>query len=167
MTDHGFDRFVDRNNPPLVVVTVQVGNELAGCMVGFHAQASIEPELYAVWLSKANRTTRLAVHAEHLAVHYLRAGQIDVAEHWGSLTGDATDKFADVEWEPGPHGLPLLGACPDRLVLERVELVDVARADHVCWLGRVESAHVAADAPGPFRLSDAGGLTPGHPAEDT
>lgn len=164
---HDFDRFVEHNNPPLVVVTVQVGDERGGCIVGFHAQASIEPELYAVWLSKANRTTRLAVRAEHLAVHYLRAGETSVAEHWGTLTGDETDKFADIEWDRGPYDLPLLAACPDRLVLERVELIDVPAADHVCWLGRVASAQVSADAPGPFRLADADGLSPGHAPDDT
>ena len=149
---------------PLVVVTTQVDGERGGCLVVFHTQASIEPELYAVWLSRANRTTALATNADHLAVHFLTRDQKDVAEHWGSLTGDETDKFAGVEWFEGPHDLPLLTACPDRIVLERVEVMDMPEADHLCWMGRVESARPDHDEP--LRLSDVDDITPGHEADD-
>jgi len=152
------------DDAPLVVVTTQVGGERGGCLVGFHTQASIEPELYAVWLSRANRTTALALEAEHLAVHFLARDQKSVAEHWGSLTGDETDKFATVEWERGPHDLPLLRACPDRMLLERVEVMDLAQADHLCWLGRVESARPEHGEP--LRLEDADDVRPGHEADE-
>lgn len=165
MTDQDFDRFVEGTNAPLVVVTVAVGPDRAGCVVGFHTQASIEPTVYAVWLSKANRTTQLALQAARVAVHYLRDDQLEVAEHWGSLTGDETDKFANVDWEPDADGVPLLAACPDRLVLERVGLIDVADADHVCWLGKVTAAAVSGHPGTPLRLADAQSLTPGHDAE--
>lgn len=88
-----------------------------------------------------------------------------MVENWGSFTGDEIDKFADVAWEAGPHGLPMLTSCPDRMLLERVELIDVGEADHVCWLGRVDAAQFSADLGAPFRLSDADGLSPGHEAD--
>jgi flavin reductase (DIM6/NTAB) family NADH-FMN oxidoreductase RutF len=152
------------DDAPLVVVTTRVGGRRAGCLVGFHTQASMQPEVYAVWLSRANRTTALAIDADHLAVHYLTSDQLDVAEHWGSLTGDEVDKFATAEWDPGPYGLPLLRACPDRMVLKRVEVIDVPEADHLCWLGTVELArphHGEA-----LRLGDVEDLVPGHEADE-
>ncbi|MCZ4500655.1 MAG: flavin reductase FMN-binding protein [Marmoricola sp.] len=160
-----FDRFIDGSDPSLVVVTAAVDGEQAGCLVGFHSQASIEPELYAVWLSRANRTMEVASRAERLAVHYLEHDQLWIAEHFGSLTGDEVDKFAGVDWAPGPHGLPLIDACPHHLVLERVELLDVGSADHVCWLGRVDTAVVDHGVGKPFRLADASELSPGHEAD--
>ena len=35
----------------MVVVTVAVGDERDGCLVGFHSQSSIDPRRYVVWLS--------------------------------------------------------------------------------------------------------------------
>ena len=39
---------------PMIVVTTASAGERAGCLVGFHTQSSIDPERFAVWLSKAN-----------------------------------------------------------------------------------------------------------------
>src|ERR1700734_861893 len=55
----------------LIVVTTAEGHERAGCLVGFHAQSSMDPGRYAVWLSKANYTYRVALRATHLGVHFL------------------------------------------------------------------------------------------------
>ncbi len=83
-------------DPPMVVVTTAVAGERAGCLVGFHSQSSIDPPRYDVWLSKANHTYRVALRSTHLAVHLLTADDLAVAEHFGTLTGDEVDKFADV-----------------------------------------------------------------------
>ena len=115
----------------MVVVTVATGDERDGCLVGFHSQASIEPPIYAVWLSTANRTVRLAGRADHLAVHLLDEDQHDLAELFGGETGDDVDKLGHVTWEAGPGGRaaarrlrqPLRGA-----VVERLD----AGGDHVC-----------------------------------
>jgi len=56
---------------PLVVVTVTNGRERGGCVVGFHCQCSIEPGRFAIWLSKANHTYRVALQDERFAVHFL------------------------------------------------------------------------------------------------
>ena len=55
--------------PALVIVTTAAGGERAGCLVGFHAQSSMDPQRYCVWLSKANHTARVAQRADYLAVH--------------------------------------------------------------------------------------------------
>ncbi len=161
------DRFVAAVDPALVVVTTAVDGERAGCLVGFHCQASIEPEQYATWISRLNRTVRLAARAEWLAVHYLDESQLDVAAHFGAQTGDDVDKFATIPWTPGPYGVPLLGACPDRLVLRRITTLDVPGADHLCVVSSVADGAFSSDAAGPLRLSDAANLSPGHEADDS
>lgn len=162
MSSDAFSQFAENLDPALVVVTAcDEDGEVSGCLVGFHAQISIQPPLYAVWLSRENLTTFVARNSEHVAVHYLEDTQRDVASHWGTLTGDATDKFATIAWEKGAHGLPLLTACPSRLILERVSVVDVEQADHVCWVGSVVGVSTA-EVGRPLRLSDAADLTAGH-----
>jgi len=161
-----FDAVVRGFDGAMVVVTTAGGDERSGCLVGFHSQCSIEPRRYAVWLSKANHTYRLALLADHLAVHALGAGDDDMAARFGELTGDDVDKFAGVEWSAGPGGVPLLAALPHRFVGRKRTVLDDG-SDHVC----VVLEPVAADAPGgaplaPLRLRDVQHLHPGHEAEE-
>ena len=96
---------------PMLVVTVIAGGEGAGCLVGFATQCSIDPPRFIVCLSDKNRTTRVAAGADALAVHFLPATAIDLAELFGSETGDDVDKLARCDWHGGPEGLPILDAC--------------------------------------------------------
>jgi flavin reductase (DIM6/NTAB) family NADH-FMN oxidoreductase RutF len=159
-----FDAMITGLDAPLVIVTTSSGGERAGCLVGFHSQSSIAPRRAAVWLSKANRTYRVALRASHVAVHALTVADGGVAAHFGGETGDEVDKFAGLAWSEGPGGVPLLAACPHRVVLARVTLLDEG-GDHVLLTG----APVLAESPGaftPLRLGDVEGhIRPGHPAE--
>ncbi|MET3984691.1 flavin reductase family protein [Streptomyces sp. PvR034] len=164
MTD--LDAFTDALDYPVYVVTAAAGERTAGCLVGFASQCSIDPPRFMVWLSKANRTYRIARQATHLAVHTLRDDQKRTAELFGGRTGDDIDKFAHIDW----HRLTTDGA--------DVPVLDDVRA---WFLGRIEAqvdggdhvgfhlAPVAEGPSGPVRpplllFSDVADLTPGHPA---
>ena len=149
---------------PLIVVTTAEGHERAGCLVGFHAQSSIVPPRYAVWLSKANHTYRVALHCTHLAIHFLTTGDLPLADLFGGRTGDSVDKFAGIGAEPGPGGVPVLEHCQHWLVGRRATLVDDG-GDHVCMMTEPVAVHTG----GPFRplrLSQAAHLQPGHSNEE-
>jgi flavin reductase (DIM6/NTAB) family NADH-FMN oxidoreductase RutF len=75
----GFDEFVSSLEHPMIVVTTTSRDAHSGCLVGFHSQCSIEPPRYAVWLSKANRTFRIAAHADVFALHFLEESDRDLA----------------------------------------------------------------------------------------
>src|SRR3954465_4838252 len=98
-------------DPPLVVVTTVAEDERAGCLVGFHAQSSIDPERYCVWLSKANHTYRVGLRASRFAIPFLPDADHDVAERFGTVSGEDTDKFAGLDVELDRYGVPLLRAC--------------------------------------------------------
>jgi flavin reductase (DIM6/NTAB) family NADH-FMN oxidoreductase RutF len=164
MTDDGFGAIASSLDAPLIVVTAAEGREQAGCLVGFHSQSSIEPMRYCVWLSKANYTYRVALRSTHLAIHFLTAADLPLAERFGTLTGDSADKFAGLRAGPGPGGVPVLADCPHWLVGRRTTLVDEG-GDHVCMM----TAPVAVHTGGPFRplrLSQAAHLQPGHGARE-
>jgi flavin reductase (DIM6/NTAB) family NADH-FMN oxidoreductase RutF len=159
-----FDTLVARMDAPLVVVTAASGDQRAGCIVGFHTQCSIEPPRYAVWLSKANRTYRVALFATHVALHLLGTDERALVELFGGETGDELDKFTRCDWEPGPGGVPLLSKSRARMVLRRVSLWDDG-SDHVCLVGT--PIDVVADVvTAPLRLSGASDVEPGHEAEE-
>lgn len=162
--DEPFDELIHAVNTAMVVVTVAVDGEPSGCLVGFHAQCSINPRRYALWFSKANHTYELALQAEAYGVHFLGAGDLSLARLFGTTTGDEIDKFELVEWTEGAEGVPLLDACPTRMVLRRHALFD-AGEDHLCVVGEPVAAQCDTGFT-PLRLRDVEHLEPGHEAEE-
>jgi flavin reductase (DIM6/NTAB) family NADH-FMN oxidoreductase RutF len=164
MNTDAFDELMSSLDPPLIVVTTAVGDERGGCLVGFHAQSSIDPGRYCIWLSKANHTYRLALRATHLGIHFLAEDQLPLAERFGTLSGDDVDKFDGLSTKVGASETPLLTDAPNRLVVRRVALLDEG-ADHVC----VTTEPITAETSGsfrPLRLSAAANLLPGHDNEE-
>jgi flavin reductase (DIM6/NTAB) family NADH-FMN oxidoreductase RutF len=163
-THHAFDTLMDSTDPALIVVTTIAESEPAGCLVGFHGQSSIAPHHYCVWLSKANHTYRVGLRAASFAIHFLTEVDFPIAERFGTLSGEDTDKFAGLDLDQREHGVPLLEACPNRMTVARTALLD-AGGDHVCVTTRVVSASTG----GPFvplRLSSAAHLEPGHESDE-
>jgi flavin reductase (DIM6/NTAB) family NADH-FMN oxidoreductase RutF len=160
-----FDELVAAMDAAMVVVTAAgADGEVDGCLVGFHSQSSIDPRRYTVWLSVANRTYRLAGGATHLGVHRLTADRHDLAERFGGRTGDdGVVKLRAGTWTPGEGGAPLLHDLPDRFIGRIVDRLE-AGGDHVAFV--LEPSHAVLERPDEpsFRLSQAGDITPGHPA---
>jgi len=164
MGDDPFGALMASTDPPLIVVTTVAEDERAGCLVGFHAQSSIDPQHYCIWLSKANHTYRVGLRATHFGVHFLTTADLAIAKRFGTLTGEDTDKFAGVDLDLDPHGVPLLAACPNRMSLERIALLDDG-SDHVCLTTRVRSAETGGRFE-PLRVSSAAHLQPGHESDE-
>lgn len=168
MSEDAFGELMASADPAMIVVTTVAENEPAGCLVGFHAQSSISAEHYCLWLSKANHTYRTGLRATNFTVHFLNESDLAVAEWFGTQSGETTDKFADrgvaeLGIDNDEYGLPLLRACPNRMVLERLAMLDDG-GDHACFTTRVLSAR----SEGPFtplRLSDVVHLDPGRSSE--
>ena len=161
--DAALDALVASLDTAMVVVTAADGDDRDGCLVGFHSQASISPRRYVVWLSRANRTFRIAQRSTHLAVHALGVGDHPLAERFGGSTGDEVDKLADVEWSPGPGGVPLVAALPTRVVGRVLTELDLPDADHVGFVLEPLAGEAGPDAD-PLRLHHATDIDPGHPA---
>ncbi len=159
-----FARLVAHLDPAMAVVTTASGGERGGCLIGFHAQCSIEPNRYVVWLSKANHTFRVGVHASNFAVHFLGQDDMELARLFGTTSGDRVDKFRSVDWSAGPGTVPVLEASRNRFAADRVALLDEG-SDHVCVvLAPTEVSTVEGFRP--LRLSQVEHLQPGHDAEE-
>ncbi len=159
-----FDEVMTALDPAMVVVTAALDGERSGCLVGFHAQCSIDPPQIALWISKVNHTFPIATRAEHLGVHFLSDGDHDLAALFGGNTGDDVDKFAGCDIVDGPDGVPMLTAVRHRVVGRRVATLD-ASGDHACVM--VEPVDVHADGPlAPLRLHAVDDIDAGHPAEE-
>jgi flavin reductase (DIM6/NTAB) family NADH-FMN oxidoreductase RutF len=154
-----FEQLVGRLDYPMFIVTTRAGEEMAGCLVGFASQCSIDPPRFLVCLSEKNRTCAVASGAEALAIHFVPASATDLAELFGGETGDEVDKFARCEWLEGPRGLPVLTACENWLVGEIVDRRTLG--DHIGFLLAPVDAHASPDFD-EFSFHRARRLEPGH-----
>lgn len=160
---NAIDEVVSRLDYPVFVVTTvdRAGVERAGCLVGFLTQCSIDPIRFLVCLSIRNHTYRLARRAELLAVHLVGEDRRDLAELFGSTTGDEVDKFRRCSWEPGPGGVPLLTEASGWFVGTVLDQVDLG--DHVGFLLSPTIGRVTDERP-PVMFSAVRDLDPGHSA---
>jgi flavin reductase (DIM6/NTAB) family NADH-FMN oxidoreductase RutF len=146
---------------PLFIVTASDGERREGCVIGFATQCSFDPPRFLACLSRENRTFRFALGVEALAVHLVPRARADLAELFGGLTGDDTDKFAQCAWHPGPRGLPILDDCPSWFagtVCERIDL-----GDHVGFLLEPFAVEFAAGEEIVFFQAVKDAIEPGHP----
>ncbi len=158
-----FETLVGSMDSPMHVVTTRGSTgESSGCLVGFATQCSIDPAHYLVCLSKQNHTYAVAKRADLLVVHVLRDRDKELARHFGEETGDRVDKFATVEWSPGPGRVPVLAGV-DWFAGRIQQRFDCG--DHVAHLLAVlpdgRSAHTEADQLG---SSDAQDIDAAHDA---
>lgn len=154
-----FQRLTTHLDPQMLIVTAAVGEERAGCLVGFNTQASIDPPRYVVLLSDKNRTYRVARRATALGVHVLSRRHLEVAAFFGHETGDELDKFAHWRWTTGPDGVPILDVCGEWFV---GRVLDQQRlGDHVAFLLEPTAASCRNDID-PLGLRDVIDLEPGH-----
>jgi flavin reductase (DIM6/NTAB) family NADH-FMN oxidoreductase RutF len=146
---------------PMLIVTTVSDGERAGCLVGFSTQCSIDPARFIACLSDKNHTTRVAARADCLAVHFLPADAIALAELFGSETGDEIDKFSRCRWHAGPEGVPLLEECGRWFVGRILERQTVG--DHVAFVLDPVAAGDE-DSGALLTFSDVKHLEPGHNA---
>jgi flavin reductase (DIM6/NTAB) family NADH-FMN oxidoreductase RutF len=161
MRTNAFDSLVGELDYPMFIATVAGGGERDGCLVGFTTQSSVDPPRFIVCLSNKNRTFHIALEADVMVVHVVPATEIELAELFGSRTGDHVDKFERCRWSRGPEGAPVLARCPTWFagrILERFPA-----GDH--WGFLLEP--VEAGYPGyvePLTFQRAKVLEPGHEA---
>ena len=156
------DDVTDLLDYPMFVVTTAAGGVRAGCLVGFATQVSIDPARFLIGLSKNNHTYRVATDAQRLVVHLLDRERSDLAELFGSTTGDEVDKFASCTWQPGPDDVPVLD---DAVAwFSGPVLSQHPTGDHVGFLLEVDEAEVRRQPERLLTLSDVKDLDPGHDA---
>jgi flavin reductase (DIM6/NTAB) family NADH-FMN oxidoreductase RutF len=156
-----FQSLVAGMDYPMFVVTASSGDERSGCLVGFATQASIDPPRMMVLISKKNHTYRVAKAAEELVVHFLGAGNLEIARLFGEETGDEVDKFARCEWRATEGGSPVIEGTRGWLACRVLGRFDCG--DHVAHL--VEPSYgESGDRTEQLGFQAVRSLEPGHEA---
>lgn len=109
-----------------------------GLAVNAFASISLEPPTVMVAVQHSSSTHDCLFRAGHLAINILSADQLDVV---GRFAVKSDDKFAGLDWTPGPFGSPLIGR--SAAVME-VEIRERLRAStHTVFMCRVVHAEVS------------------------
>jgi flavin reductase (DIM6/NTAB) family NADH-FMN oxidoreductase RutF len=104
----------------------------------------------AVGIDHASRAILRAGRA--FTVNVLKRDQVDVASHFGCVSGRELNKLSGVRWRPGLSGAPVL---VDALAYLECELASVVAAgDHELALGRVVDGMVLAEGEQPLLYRD-------------
>lgn len=118
-----------------VITTRQPDGTPRGFTANSFTSVSLDPPLLLVCLAKSAHSCGAFVAAPHFAVNVLAEEQKAVS---GLFASRESGKFAQCDWTPGPHDVPLIEGALAHFACAREELVDAG--DHVVLIGRVIEA---------------------------
>ncbi|TKV57761.1 flavin reductase family protein [Nakamurella flava] len=126
----------------VTVVTTMDDGRARGLAVNAYCSISFDPPLVMVCVQRTSSTWPALFAATHLGVNVLSNQQQAVVATFASKH---PDKFSQVEWQPGPHGSPLI---PGSAAMLEAEIRERFQAKtHTLFLCRVRHAQVADLAP--------------------
>jgi len=119
-------------------VTATPGGEPAGLIVNSLASVSLDPPLVSFCPSRSSLTWSRMRRTRRFGVNVLGCAHEPFARR---ATPAGADRFAELDWTLGPHGVPLLADALATLECETV--AEYPAGDHWIVVGRVESARLA------------------------
>jgi flavin reductase (DIM6/NTAB) family NADH-FMN oxidoreductase RutF len=160
VSDETLFRLTRMMNNAMLVVTTQADGHQSGCLVGFSTQVGINPPRFLVGMSQTNHTFRVAARSDHLAVHLLSRGDMNLAELFGGETDDEIDKFDQCAWHSGPEGMPILDDAVAWMVGKTLDRIDFG--DHRGYVLQPVDGWYAENEKDVIHFSDVIDVEPGH-----
>ncbi|MGJ6121102.1 flavin reductase family protein [Mycolicibacterium sp. Y3] len=121
----------------VTVVTALDGGTPRGLAVNAFASISLDPPTVMVAVQHTSSTHECLFRATYLAINILSTDQLDVVTRFA---GKSEDKFAGLQWQPGPFGSPVIdrsAAAMETRILERLQA-----STHTVFICRVVHAEV-------------------------
>lgn len=140
-------------------VTIVTTRDVEGRPVGLTANSfnsvSLDPPLVLWSLALNSQNLPAFRQAPTWAVHILAASQEDMSRRFATR---GSDKFADIEFEHGPGGAPLLNDCAARFLCKAT--FEYEGGDHAIFVGEVLDLSLAEGPPLIFHGGRYGRLAP-------
>jgi flavin reductase (DIM6/NTAB) family NADH-FMN oxidoreductase RutF len=113
---------------------------------------SYKPVVVAVTVGLDHASRPLLHAGKSFTINVLKGDQIDLARHFGLVSGRDTNKLAGVRWHPGLSGAPIL---MDTLAYIECELATIVPAgDHELVVGKVVDGAILARDEQPLQYRD-------------
>lgn len=115
-----------------VITACSPGGELVGVTANSFNSVSLDPPMVLWSLSKASRGIQFFLDATYFCVNVLAADQVSLSNHFASKK---EQKFADLEFETGLGGTPMLYDCAARFQCKTAFTYE--GGDHLIFVGEV------------------------------
>lgn len=142
----------------VTVVTAIDGDKPRGLAVNAFSSITLDPPTVMVAVQRTSSTHDCLFRAAHLAINIVSVDQLDVVNKFAVKSDD---KFAGLDWAPGPYGSPLIERSAAQMEVEIRERLQAST--HTLFICRVLHATVSDRPPMVYsagRFFDAGDLTP-------
>jgi 3-hydroxy-9,10-secoandrosta-1,3,5(10)-triene-9,17-dione monooxygenase reductase component len=137
-----FKRAMSQFVSGVTVVTTANGGQLYGMTVASFASLSLDPPLVLICVGRRMQTHDAIASAGRFGVSILGTDQQPLSNHFASKI---EDKFAGVDYRVTASGVPLLNGAICTLECTLAE--QLPGGDHSIFVGRVEAAETAENAP--------------------
>ncbi|MGW4393684.1 flavin reductase family protein [Amycolatopsis nivea] len=142
----------------VTVVTALDEDTPRGLAVNAFSSISLDPPTVMVAVQHTSSTHDCLYRTGHLAINILSAGQLDVVKTFATKSAD---KFAGLDWTPGPHGSPLLEGSAARMEVEiRERLLASTHTVFICRVVHAEAADIPSMVYSAGRFFDGSALDP-------
>jgi flavin reductase (DIM6/NTAB) family NADH-FMN oxidoreductase RutF len=134
--------FMQTISTGVYVVGVSDGRRTNAFTASSVVPVSFKPVMVAVAVGNEHASRPVLHSGRAFTISVLKRGQVDLASHFGTVSGRNANKLAEVRWRPGLSGAPIL---VDALAYVECELASLVSAgDHELVLGRVIDGGVLA-----------------------
>jgi flavin reductase (DIM6/NTAB) family NADH-FMN oxidoreductase RutF len=120
-----------------VITTLDGDGNPTGCTMSAFSSLSLDPPLVLVCIGKDRSMAKWLQEGAGYVVNILASEQTDLALNFA---GRAPDRFSDVGWLPGLHGMPRLNGVICHVECDLSSIVD--GGDHLIVIGAVAAAEV-------------------------
>ena len=119
----------------VTVVTAMDDDTPRGLAVNAFSSISLDPPTVMVCVMRTSSTHDCLFRATHLAINILSTDQLDVVNRFAAK---GVDKFAGLDWEPGPFGSPIVARSAAQMEVEIRERLQAST--HTVFICRVVHA---------------------------
>lgn len=132
-----------RNYPTgVTVITVMREGQPYGLAVNAFSSVSLDPPTVLFCVNESSKTHVHLVESTHVGINILGHQQHDVASVFATSGGD---KFSQIDWETGEHGVPLITGASSRFQAEVFDRHVVGT--HSVFMCRILEAEASEHAP--------------------
>jgi flavin reductase (DIM6/NTAB) family NADH-FMN oxidoreductase RutF len=142
----------------VTVVTAMDDETPRGLAVNAFSSISLDPATVMVCVQRTSSTHDCLFRAGHLAINILSTDQLDVVNRFAVKSDD---KFAGLDWVPGPFGSPMIQRSSAQMEVEIRERLQAST--HTVFICRVVHAEVTDRHPMVYsagQFFDGGALPP-------
>ena len=138
-----------------VITTTDKAGKLYGLTMNAITSLSLDPPLFLICVDKRSNTLAPMLESKGFAINILAKGQETISN---TFAGKSEDKFANVKYHLGSHGIPLIDGAHG--AAEFTLHAEYPGGDHIIVVGELRAIETADVEPLLYFRSKYGGFAP-------